>query len=108
MAAVVIDADRPETVDRNVLDVELVDGLAVVVGGRDVQVEGVLFRIAAQAAADPIRRRTGSTFPLGPNMPLVSGALKPMRRASPDCLKPTANAISAVEVVRLFSILHLL
>ena len=78
MALVVVDADRPEAVDRHVLDVQLIDCLAVVMGGRDVQIKGVLSSgLPPQATADPIRCRTASTFPLGPNMPLVSGTVAP-------------------------------
>ena len=43
----VVDADRPEAVDRHVLDVELVDRRAVVLGRRDVEIDGILVRIAA-------------------------------------------------------------
>ena len=47
MPFVVVDADRPEALDRHVLDAELVDRLAVVTGGRDVEIKGVLLGIAA-------------------------------------------------------------
>src|ERR1700690_4137623 len=53
MALVVVDADRPEALDRHVLDAELVDRLAVVMGGRDVQIKGVLFGIAAPSDRRP-------------------------------------------------------
>jgi hypothetical protein len=45
----VVDADRPEAVDRNVLDLEFVDGLAVVLFGRDAEISRILVRIAALA-----------------------------------------------------------
>src|ERR1700734_2976468 len=41
MALVGVDPDRPEAVDRHVLDAELVDRLAVVMSRRDVQIKGV-------------------------------------------------------------------
>ena len=43
----VIDADRPEAVDRHILDVEPVDRTAVVFDRNDVEIERVLLRIAA-------------------------------------------------------------
>ena len=58
----VIDADRPEAVDGHVLDIELVDRLAVVPGGGDVEIERVLLRIAAPGRGrpdQPLRRIDG-------------------------------------------------
>src|SRR6266568_2659299 len=43
----VVDTDRPERVDGYVIDVQLVDCVAVVIGGRDVEVGRVLVGIAA-------------------------------------------------------------
>src|SRR5580704_7244453 len=49
VAGGVIDADRPETVDRHVLDREPIDGFAVVVRRRDVEIDRRLVGIAAPA-----------------------------------------------------------
>src|SRR5882672_7276543 len=43
----VVDTDRPEGVDRYVVDVQPVDCVTVVVGGRDVEIGRVLVGIAA-------------------------------------------------------------
>src|SRR6185437_7826103 len=45
----VVDGDRPEAVDRHVLDVELVDCRAIVLCGRRGEIERVFLWIAAPA-----------------------------------------------------------
>ena len=47
VALCIVDTDRPERVDWNVLDVELVDGRAVVVFRCDVQIGRILVGIAS-------------------------------------------------------------
>jgi hypothetical protein len=42
MALRVVDADRPEALDRHVLDVELVDRRAIVLAWGDAKINGVL------------------------------------------------------------------
>src|SRR5882724_9953448 len=49
----VVEADGPETIDRHVLDAELVDRGAVVLVWGDVQIRGVLVGIAAPARRGP-------------------------------------------------------
>src|SRR5262249_37084328 len=43
----VVEADRPETVYRDVVHIELVNGSAVVLGRRDIEIDGFLIGIAA-------------------------------------------------------------
>src|SRR6478752_2247324 len=47
IALLIVKADGPEAVDWHVLDVELVDRVAIVPLGRDVEVDRVLVRVAA-------------------------------------------------------------
>ena len=42
----IVEADRPERVDRHVLDRELVDARSVIAGRRDIEVGRVLVRVA--------------------------------------------------------------
>ena len=69
----VIDADRPEAVDRHILDVEPVDRIAVVFGRNDVEIERVLLWIAAPGRGGADQTPDGIGGALGPNIPLVSG-----------------------------------
>ena len=53
MAPVVVDADRPESVDGHILDAEPIDCLAVVVSRGDVESDGFVLRIAAPGGGRP-------------------------------------------------------
>jgi hypothetical protein len=64
----VVDDNRPQAIDGDVLDRELVHGGAVIPARRNRQIAGVLFGIAApkQRASDQVP--PGSTRPPAPNM----------------------------------------
>ncbi len=47
IAIAIVKADRPEAVDRNIADMRRVDNLSIVLGRREIEVDGILARIAA-------------------------------------------------------------
>jgi hypothetical protein len=75
VALCVVDADRPEGVNRHVLDGEPMERRAVILVRRDVEIEGIFLGIAAEGEV-PIKCRIGSTRSLAPTVRFVSGGLR--------------------------------
>ena len=74
MAGGIVDGDRPESVDRYFRrNVELVDGCAIVLLGRDIEIEGLLVGIASPRGGGADQVSDSIDLVLAPNALRRSG-----------------------------------
>src|SRR6185369_3506572 len=80
-----VNTDRPEAVNGNIaFDREFVNGLSIVLGRHDGQIEGVFGSVAAPTCGAQDQMPDRSTLPRGPNIPVVSVRVP----ATPRRLRP--------------------